>query len=171
MTESTTEPQTDPNSKSKNHRKITFGRMDAIIFGAIIIAVVVLSTVLYNMIILRRDVANAKVVATEANLALQKRDGEKVWKLGSPEFQKSATPAELTQAFNGGKNLNLEKSTLYQQGAVTTASGRKTYFIFRYDDLKVPVFVRVELHHVSTHWYITGVSRSTDPSGATPASS
>lgn len=165
-----TEEQTNTPVDSKKRRSVTIGRTDGIVFGVILVVIIVLSSVLYNMLVLRRDVSHAKAVANQANLELQKHDGTAVWKLGSDGFQKSISPIELNKAFSRGENLDLTKSTLDQQLAITSDKGRTVYFIYRYNDLKAPLYVRIGVHHQGNEWLIVNMSRSTDPSGVTPKS-
>ena len=139
-----------------------------LVVAAIFIAVVaVLLITLINKLVLDRDIVNARAVSSKVVVDIQKRDGNAIWSLGSPEFQKSYTPASLTRGFQSVAVATLKTPTLVDQISDSEPSGRTIYFVYEYTALKVPFYVRTGIQQESGHWYLTGIAGNIDESDLT----
>ena len=133
----------------------------AVVFIAV---VVVLLITLVNKLVLARDISNAHAVSSKVVIDIQKRNGNAIWSLGSPDFKKAYTPASLTQGFENVTIATLKTPTLVHQIVVDTSSGRTVYFVYAYTALKVPFYVRTTIEHESGHWYLTSIVGNIDES-------
>jgi hypothetical protein len=132
-----------------------------IVFTAIIALVL---TVLINKLSVKHDVTNAQVISTKVIADISKRDGNAIWALGSPSFQRQYTPADLTQGFQAVEIATLKTPTLEQDTVNDASGGHDIDFIYEYTALKVPFYVKVGVEQRSNHWYLTSISGNEDES-------
>jgi hypothetical protein len=165
-----TEPTEDtrrasPSTESRRRTIITPGELIVtVIFVGIVVA---LAIVLVREITLRHDVTNARAVSSKVVNDVKTRSGTAMRSLGSPTFQRTYTASALTKQFNSVKIATLKTPTLDQQIVVDTPDGRNIYFIYKYNALKVPFYVRTTIEHRSGHWYLTAVDGNIDESELT----
>jgi hypothetical protein len=148
----------------KSSRQQIIRPSEVILIAVFVIIVVVLAVFLFNRLALKRDAANARTVSDKAIASVQERDGNAVWSLGTPTFQKSYTPSELTQDFKNITIATLKPPVLDQESVVDTSSGRTIFFIYRYTALKVPYFIRTAMVKKSGVWKLTALTGNADES-------
>jgi hypothetical protein len=156
------ESETSKLSSEKPKRR-QFVKPSELIIGLLFIGLVaVLLITLINKITLKRDVSDARTVSSKVIIDIQARNGDAIWRLGSPKFQRAYSPADLTEGFIHLEVATLKTPTLDDQFVVTTSSGRTVFFIYKYTALKVPFYVRTAITHQAGHWYLTGIAGNAD---------
>lgn len=126
-------------------------------FVAIVFAVV---HILIGNLQHKTDANRAKVVSAETVADIQARNGAAAWALGTPKFQKTYTPAQLTQEFQAIRIATLKAPSLDQQFEGDSPSGRTEFFIYKYSALKVPYYIRVAIQNDFGGWKLTAISGS-----------
>lgn len=136
--------------------------MDIIIFTVVLAVIAVLAFTLISKLSLRHDVASAKVVASKTISDLQKRDGAAARTLGDKDFQSKNSSADLTALFKKIERATLKQPSVDRQTYYKDKQGKIVFFIYRYDTLKVPFFVRVGVSQENGTWLLSSITGNAD---------
>ncbi len=126
----------------------------------LIIIIVVLAATIISKLALKHEVAAAQVISDKAIADIQKRDGTAAWKLGSKKFQSTFSQSQLTKQFQAIEVATLKPPTLKVKTAFSGPSGKSVFFIYEYDALKVPYYIRTAVSNTSAGWQLTNISGS-----------
>ena len=151
-----------PDSSTKSKLRLSVKPADIIIIAVFVVVVVVLVVTLINKITITHDVTNARAVSIKVISDIQARNGEGVYELGSPDFQKSYSATQLTSYFKGITIATLKPPALVNTVESGSSSSRAVYFIYKYTALKVPYYIRTEVHKSSGKWELLSISGNAD---------
>lgn len=140
---------------------------EIVIITLFVVIVVVLVTTLINKLTDIRDVSDARAVSNEAIADVQARNGQAVRTLGSPDFQKNYSATALTQYFRNITIATLKPPKLIDTVDVGSSSGHVVYFIYEYTALKVPYYIRTEIHDNSGKWQLISIAGNENESQLT----
>jgi len=154
---------------------------DIIAFTIIIIVIVSMSVFIVNRLRLKhnveavnREAASAKVVTSKVIDDLAKQDTAAIRALGDQSFQakNSAESLDAALTFHPENSSPIKFSELYgdskptvdQQIVANNTRGQHVALIYKYDKLKVPFYVRVDVSKTpnSDTWTLQALSASSD---------
>lgn len=156
----------------KKRRKIRIS--DIIVFAIIIIVVISLVVFIFGRLNLKHEVAQAKVVSGKVVAALAKQDTKTIRALGDKQFQAKNSAASLNTAltFHDQNSTAIKFADLYgdatptvdRQIVANNSRGKHVAIIYRYNKLKVPFYVRVDVGQDpgSSTWTLQALSASSD---------
>lgn len=150
--------------------------IDIVAIVVVTVIVAVLGWTLYSKLQLKHEVSQAQTVSDKVVAAMAKQDTETVRKLGDKQFQAKNTAASLSQNLTSkpesgsvvtfAQLYGKSKPTIDQRIVTNSSDGQHVAFIYRYDTLKVPLFVRVGVVKTSgsDKWVLQNLSVSPDES-------
>ena len=112
----------------------------------------------------QKEVAAAQVVSDKAIAALQKRNGADARKLGTKKFRTTYSDKQLTDQFKAVEVATTGAPKLDVRIRKNTSSGKNIYFIYKYDRLKVPYYVRTLIVEDSGNWRLSNITGNIDES-------
>ena len=110
----------------------------------------------------QKEVAGARVVSDKAILALQARSGAAARKLGTKTFQSTYTDKQLTDQFKAIEAATGAPPKLEIHMVRNSESSDNVYFIYKYDRLKVPYYVRTLVIKQSNTWQLSNITGNID---------
>lgn len=136
------------------------------IVGFIAVLIIALGAIIwtnnYNQAKLQQATKEARVVSDKAIDGLQQRDGASVRKLGSKKFQSTYTDKELTTQFKSIEVATSEAPHIQERFTRDSSSGQVIYFVYKYNTLKVPYYVRTAMINESGQWRLTHITGNVD---------
>jgi len=149
--------------------------LDRIALIVVAVVVIVAAVLITQHVSRNREITTAKLTANKTITALAKEDTKAIVSLGDPTFQKATTPAKLKAALAFTYNdkpvtfaglYGTTTPTVDTTVVTNNSAGQHVVFIYKYDSLKVPYYVRVDTINPAgkNHWYLQGLSFSTDES-------
>lgn len=155
-------------------RRLKVRPTDVIVFAIIIAIIASLSVFIINRLSLKHEVSQARNVADKVVADLAKQDTTGIRALGDKSFQAKNSAASLSTAltFHDQNGTAIKFADLYgdatptvdQQIVANNSRGQHVAIIYRYDKLKVPFYVRVDISQApgATAWTLQGLSASSD---------
>ena len=158
--------------------------IDIVAIVVVGIIIVVLSWTIISKLSLKHEVTQAKVVTSQVVAALAKQDTKTIRSLGDKSFQAKNSAASLndhlTATAQDGTKVTFAqlysdaKPSIDSQVVANNSTGQHVAITYRYDKLKAPFYVRIEVAKTtgSTKWTLQSLSAgpaapSTDDTGAT----
>ena len=148
--------------------------MDVLIFVIIAGVIVGLTSFIVHRLSLKHEVSDAKVVSDKTLAAMAKQNTAAIHALGDKSFQAHHTASELDDALTFKTTPPIKFSEMYGkakpvvdiQSVANNAKGQHVATIYRYDDLKVPFYVRIDTIKPpqAKQWYLQALSASADES-------
>lgn len=155
-------------------RQLKVRPTDIIIFAVIIVVVVSLSVFIVKRLTLKHEVAGAETVSSKVIADLSKQDTAGIRALGDKSFQtkNSAKSLDTALTFHDQDGTAIKFSDMYgdttptvdKQIVANNSRGKHVAIIYRYNKLKVPFYVRVDVLQApnSSKWTLQGLSASSD---------
>ncbi len=157
--------------------KLPFKWTELAFLAVIIIASAALALHLVSTTHTNQEIHDAKQLGGQVVTALAKQNTAKLRSLGDKDFQTNNTASKLdseltfktTPPITFGAMYGDTKPTIDIHMALNNVRGQHVVFIYRYDKLKVPFYVRVDTIKPphSTHWYLQALSAGADESNLT----
>jgi hypothetical protein len=110
----------------------------------------------------QKEVAGARAVSDKAILAVQARNGAAARKLGTKSFQSTYTDKQLTDQFKAIEVATSAPPKLEIHMVRNSASSDNVYFIYKYDQLKVPYYVRTLVVRQNDTWQLSNITGNID---------
>lgn len=137
---------------------------EILLITAFVLVVILLVNFLIKEMKSRTNVNHAKAVASKVMADIQERNGNAAWALGTTSFQKTDSPAALTKLFHSEEIATLTPPSLDQQFSASGPAGSTYYFIYKYQALKVPFYIRIAIENKSGAWKLTQITGNPDES-------
>lgn len=155
------------------HKLRSMHTLDRIALTVAAIIIVVVAVLITKHVARDREITTARKTASAAVADLAKENTAALVALGNADFQKSTSAAKLKSALTFTfDNKPVTFAELYGSTTPTVDStvvanngtGQHVVFIYKYNSLKLPYFVRVDTINPAgkNHWYLQGLSFSTD---------
>ena len=151
-------------SSEESERRRFIKPSELLIITLFVIIVIVLVTTLINKLRTNRDILDARSVSNELIADIQARNGHAAHALGSSDFQKNYSSVALTNYFTTIKLATLKPPKLIDTINDSTPSDHVVYFIYEYTALKVPYYIRTEIHDSSGKWQLISIAGNEDES-------
>jgi hypothetical protein len=162
-------------SDTKPKRRQVIKPFEIVLIVGFVIIVAVLLHALISDINENHEVSQGTALSNKVVSSMEKQDTAALRALGTKQFQAIHTAAELydkltfkttppiTFAQLYGKN---GKRSIVSQTVVNNSNGKHVIVLYRYDKLKVPMYVRIIAlePNGSSHWYLQQLDASPDES-------
>jgi len=143
-------------SEPKQRRSIK--STDVLFIVGFVVIVGALTSILISKLELRFGVAHARTVSNQVIDDIQARNGGAARALGTPDFQKTYSTVELNEYFKDVTIATLKPPTLVDTVVANSSIGRTVFFVYDYNDLKVPYFIRTSILDKAGKWQLTSIS-------------
>lgn len=162
-------PQTAKDAARPKKEWKTIDSVAAIVVTVIIVA---LGWTIYSKLSLKHEVNEAKVVTSKVIAALATQDTEAIRKLGDKSFQdKNSADSlnkNLTATAEDGSPVTFSElygetdPTIHRQRVANNAAGQNVNIIYKYDSLKIPFYVSIDVNKAprETQWKLQSLSAS-----------
>lgn len=150
---------------------------DVAIFAVIIAVAVGLTVYGLDRSRKNREISAAKQISAQVVAALAKQNTAKLLSLGDKNFQKTNTASKLSDQLTFKTTPPITFAAMYGDSKpvidthilLNNARGQHVVFIYRYDKLKVPLYVRIDTIKPphDSHWHLQALGASPDESSVT----
>jgi len=174
--EETNEPRVSEQTKATK-RTVRVRWADVAIFAAITAVAVGLTVHGLDRARKNHEITAAKQLSTQVVTALAKQNTAKLLALGDKNFQKTNTASKLSDQLTFKTTPPITFAAMYGDSKpiidthmlLNNARGEHVVFIYRYDKLKVPLYVRIDTIKPphNSHWYLQALGASPDESSVT----
>lgn len=162
-------------SDDKPKRRRVIKPIEVVFIAAFIIIVGVLLHVLIGDIHDSHEISQGTALSDKAVSAMEKQDTVTLRSLGTKQFQADHTAAELSDSLTFKTTPPITFAQMYgkdgkrsivERTIVNNSSGQHVIVLYRYDRLKVPMFVRIIAvkSTSSNQWYLQRLDASPNAS-------
>lgn len=174
--EETNEPRVLEQTESTK-RRVRVRWTDIAIFAAIIAVATGLSIYGLDRASKKREITAARQLSTQVVAALAKQNTAKLLALGDKNFQKTNTASKLSDQLTFKTTPPITFAAMYGDSKpvidthmlLNNARGQHVVFVYRYDKLKVPLYVRIDTIKPphDNRWHLQALGASPDESSVT----
>ncbi len=161
----------------KSGLTVPFKWTELVIIAVIITAFAALGFYVVNRTRTNHEIDDAKQLSTQVVNALAKQNTAKLRALGDKNFQAANSASKLdseltfktTPPITFGAMYGDAKPVVDTRLALNNSRGQHVVFIYRYDKLKVPFYVRIDTVKPphDSHWHLQALSASNNESNLT----
>jgi len=149
----------------RQRRRPKLKATDFIIFGVIVVVIIALVATILGRLNLKHEVASARPVADNVISRIAHNDPAGVRALADKKFQSDHSVAELKPILTPLAQIyGNSPPTVDRQIVANTKKAQNVIFIYKYNRLKVPFYVRVTISqpHGSSAWQLVNFGGNTD---------
>lgn len=146
-------------------RKLKLKMSDIIIFAAILVVIALLVATIVNRLNLKHEVSGARTVSDMVISKMAKQDASGIRALADKKFQSDHSSAELAPLLKPIAEIYGKTTPVIDQQIVSNNDkAQNVTFVYRYDRLKIPFYVRIGTTKPknSSTWYLVNLGGSPD---------